>query len=98
MNVFARSMDNAFRNKVRSSAVIVILAVAIGLALSMLVANQAVAGKVNDLKASIGNTITVNPAGARGFEGGGEPLTAEDSSTAAGVDHVPALPARCPCS
>lgn len=88
MNVFARSMGNAFRNKVRSGAVIVILTVAIGLALSMLVANQAVAGKVDDLKASIGNTITVNPAGARGFEGGGEPLTTEDSSTAAGVDHV----------
>ena len=88
MNVFTRSMGNAFRNKVRSGAVIVILAVAIGLALSMLVANQAVAGKVDELKASIGNTITVDPAGARGFQGGGEPLTSEDAGTAAGVEHV----------
>ena len=88
MNVFARSMGNAFRNKVRSGAVIVILAVAIGLALSMLVANQAVARKVEDLKASVGTTITINPAGARGFQGGGEPLTADDADTAAGVEHV----------
>ena len=88
MNVFARSMGNAFRNKVRSAAVIVILAVAIGLALSMLVANQAVARKVEDLKASVGTTITINPAGARGFQGGGEPLTADDADTAAGVEHV----------
>src|SRR3954453_17218370 len=74
MNVLARSVGNAFRNKVRSGAVVVILAVAIGLALSMLVANQAVAGKIAELKSSVGNALTINPAGARGFQGGGEPL------------------------
>ena len=90
MNILARSMGNAFRNRVRSGAVIVILAVAIGLALSMLVAHQAVAAKVSDLKSQIGTELTVNPAGSRGFEGGGEPLTDQDLATVQGADHVSA--------
>ncbi|MCG2620680.1 FtsX-like permease family protein [Arthrobacter sp. I2-34] len=91
MNVLARSVGNAFRNKVRSGAVVIILAVAIGLALSMLVANQAVAGKITELKSSAGNALTINPAGARGFQGGGEPLTTADAETAAAADHVSAV-------
>ena len=69
MSVLARSIGNAFRNKVRTAAVVALLAVAIGLALSMLVANQAVAGKVEELNASVGTVLTVNPAGGQGFEG-----------------------------
>ncbi len=88
MSVLARSVGNAFRNKVRSGAVVVILAVAIGLALSMLVANQAVADKITSLKASVGNNLTVNPAGSRGGQGGGEPLTTADITTAQSVAHV----------
>ena len=66
MGVVSRSVGNAFRNKVRSGAVAVILAVAVGLVLAMLVSNQAVGSKVNSLKASVGNKLTVNPAGSRG--------------------------------
>lgn len=88
MSVLARSVGNAFRNKVRTGAVVAVLAVAIGLALSMLVANQAVAAKVTELNASVGTVLTVNPAGGQGFEGGGEPLTAEQAATAAGVPNV----------
>ncbi|MFF2823210.1 ABC transporter permease [Arthrobacter koreensis] len=90
MNILARSMGNAFRNKVRSGAVIIILAVAIGLALSMLVAHQAVGAKVAELKSQIGTQLTVNPAGSRGFEGGGEPLTNSDLDTVRSVEHVSA--------
>ncbi|WP_125610113.1 ABC transporter permease [Specibacter cremeus] len=90
MGVVSRSVGNAFRNKVRSGAVIVILAVAIGLALAMLVANQAVASKVDSLKASIGNNLTINPAGARGGFGGGTPLTTAQLTKAAAVPHVAA--------
>jgi putative ABC transport system permease protein len=68
--------------------VVAVLAVAIGLALAMLVANQAVAGKVAELNASVGTVLTVNPAGGQGFEGGGEPLTAEQAATAASVPNV----------
>ncbi|MBT1003203.1 FtsX-like permease family protein [Paenarthrobacter sp. DKR-5] len=88
MSVLARSVGNAFRNKVRSGAVVVILAVAIGLAMSMLVANQAVGDRISALKGSVGNNLTVNPAGARGFQGGGEPLTAADVTKAKAVAHV----------
>ena len=88
MGVVSRSVGNAFRNKVRSGAVVVILAVAIGLALAMLVANQAVGARVDSLKASVGNNLTVNPAGSRGGLGGGNPLTTADATKAAAVAHV----------
>ncbi|WP_104088898.1 ABC transporter permease [Arthrobacter sp. GMC3] len=88
MGVVSRSVGNAFRNKVRSGAVVVILAVAIGLALAMLVANQAVGSKVDSLKASVGNNLTVNPAGSRGGLGGGNPLTTADLTKAAAVQNV----------
>lgn len=88
MSVLARSVGNAFRNKVRTAAVVAVLAVAIGLALAMLVANQAVGAKVQELNASVGTVLTVNPAGGQGFEGGGEPLTAEQAATAAAVPNV----------
>ena len=91
MSVLARSVGNAFRNKVRTAAVVAVLAVAIGLALAMLVANQAVGAKVQELNASVGTVLTVNPAGGQGFEGGGEPLTAEQAATAAAVPNVTAV-------
>ena len=88
MSVLARSVGNAFRNKVRTAAVVAVLAVAIGLALAMLVANQAVSAKVQELNTSVGTVLTVNPAGGQGFEGGGEPLTAGQAATAAAVPNV----------
>nr|WP_306422655.1 FtsX-like permease family protein [Paenarthrobacter aurescens] len=54
----------------------------------MLVANQAVGAKVQELNASVGTTLTVNPAGGQGFEGGGEPLTTAEAETAASVANV----------
>lgn len=91
MSVLARSVGNAFRNTVRTAAVVAVLAVAIGLALAMLVANQAVGAKVQELNASVGTVLTVNPAGGQGFEGGGEPLTTSQAATAAGVPNVSAV-------
>lgn len=91
MSVLARSIGNAFRNKVRTAAVVAVLAVAIGLALAMLVANQAVGAKVQELNESVGTVLTVNPAGGQGFEGGGEPLTTSQAATAAGVPNVSAV-------
>jgi putative ABC transport system permease protein len=91
VSVLARSVGNAFRNKVRTAAVVAVLAVAIGLALAMLVANQAVGAKVQELNASVGTVLTVNPAGGQGFEGGGEPLTTDQATMAAGVPNVSAV-------
>jgi putative ABC transport system permease protein len=88
VSVLARSVGNAFRNKVRTAAVVAVLAVAIGLALAMLVANQAVGAKVQELNSTVGTVLTVNPAGGQGFEGGGEPLTTAQAATAATVPNV----------
>jgi putative ABC transport system permease protein len=59
----------------RSVGVVVILAVAIALSISMLIARDAVTTKINSVRASTGNTITVSPKGFFGFSGGGTPLT-----------------------
>ncbi len=62
----------------RSVGVIVILAVAIALSISMLIARDAVTTKINSVRASTGNTITVSPKGFFGFSGGGTPLTTKE--------------------
>ena len=85
MNVLTRGVRNAFRNSTRTISVVVILGLITGLALAMLVARQAVETKIESVKASIGNTISISPAGAQGFMGGGEPLTTEQ------IDQVTAL-------
>lgn len=77
MSVITRGFKNAFRNITRTISIVIILGLSTGLALSMLVANQAVSQKIESVQSSVGNTVSVSPAGARGFEGGGEPLTTE---------------------
>ncbi len=88
MSVVTRGVKNAFRNWLRSLAVVLILSIGIGLSMSMLVANEAVNAKITDLKASIGTTLTISPAGSQGFEGGGEPLTTDEMTTISNVEHV----------
>ncbi|MDB5185163.1 MAG: transporter permease, putative transport system permease protein [Candidatus Saccharibacteria bacterium] len=75
MNVVTRGIRNAFRNQIRTFSIVVILGLSVGLALAMLVARQAVTDKISSVKSSVGNTVSVSPAGARGFEGGGTALT-----------------------
>lgn len=88
MGSFVRGFKNAFRNNVRTLAIIVILAVSIGLALVMLMAWQTVQNKIANVKSTIGNYITISPAGIRGMEGGGELLTDTDVATIATLPHV----------
>ncbi len=75
MNVINRGVRNAFRNSVRTLAITVIIGLSLGLALAMLVAHQAVGRKIDSVQADVGNTITISPAGFRGFTGTGNPLT-----------------------
>lgn len=88
MSAVARGVRNAFRNTIRSFSITLILAISIGLALVMLLSMRAVQSRIASVKSSIGNTITVSPAGARGFEGGGNPLTSDDVAKVAGTAHV----------
>ena len=91
MNVITRGVRNAFRNGIRTFSIVVILGLSIGLALTMLVARQAVQAKISSVQASIGNQITISPAGSRGFQGGGEPLTTAQMAQVKATSHVVAL-------
>jgi putative ABC transport system permease protein len=88
MNVVTRGIRNAFRNTIRTFSIVLILGLSIGLALAMLVARASVEDKITSVKSSIGNTITLSPSGARGFQGGGEPLTVDQLKTVASIAHV----------
>ncbi len=88
MSVIVRGVKNAFRSGVRSTAVILILAISMGLGLSMLLANQAVKDRIQTVKSQVGTTVMVNPAGSRGFQGGGEPLTTDDLAKVTSLAHV----------
>jgi putative ABC transport system permease protein len=93
MSTIVRGVRNAFRNTVRTGGVTVILALSVGLALVMLLALKTVQSRIATVKASVGNNITVSPAGARGFEGGGTPLTTANANSVKAVAHVTAVKA-----
>ena len=86
VNAVRRGIRNTFRNSMRTVGVVVILAVAIALSISMLIARDAVTNKINTVRASTGNTITVSPKGFFGFNGGGTPLK---ESTVNGLLSIP---------
>jgi putative ABC transport system permease protein len=91
MNVFTRGIRNAFRNAIRTGSLVAILGLSIGLALVMLIARQAVQTKIQSVKSSVGNTVTISPAGVRGFEGGGNALTETELAKVKSVSHVTSL-------
>ncbi len=88
MNAISRGIRNAFRNSVRTFSIVLILGLSIGLALAMLVARASVQDKIKSVKSTIGNTISIAPAGLRGFQGGGELLTTEQIDKVAALPHV----------
>ena len=88
MNAITRGVRNAFRNPLRTIAVTVILGISLGLVVVMLTARSAVIKRISEVKASIGNTVTVSPAGARGFIGSGEPLTQTKINELSSITHV----------
>ena len=88
MNVLTRGARNAFRNQIRTFSIVVILGLSIGLTLAMLIAHQAVGQKIDSVKASVGNTVSISPAGVRGFEGGGSPLTGTQLASVSKLPHV----------
>lgn len=88
MNTVTRGIRNAFRNGIRTFSIVLILGISVGLALSMLVARQAVENKIATVKGNIGNTISISPAGTRGFEGGGDALTTEQMTALEKLNNV----------
>lgn len=88
MNALTLGVRNAFRNSVRSGAIIIILGLSIGLCLVMLIAYQAVGAKITGIKSSIGNTITVAPAGFSSFSSANNALSTTDLAKVAALPHV----------
>ncbi|MEO8105571.1 MAG: FtsX-like permease family protein [Candidatus Saccharibacteria bacterium] len=91
MNVITRGVRNAFRNQIRTFSIVVILGLSVGLSLAMLIAYQAVGQKINSVKSSVGNTVSISPAGVRGFQGGGSALTASQLAPIKNLPHVTGL-------
>jgi putative ABC transport system permease protein len=89
MNVVTLGVRNAFRNRTRTGAIIAILGLSIGLSLVMLISYQAVQQKISDTKRSIGNTVTIRPAGNTGMIGGNSStLSADQLDGVKDIDHV----------
>jgi putative ABC transport system permease protein len=88
MNVITRGTKNALRSPVRSGAIVIMLAISIGLIVAMLVARSSVNAKISEVKSSTATGVTISPAGIRGGMGGGDPLTADQVATIAKTAHV----------
>ncbi len=88
MSAITRGTKNAFRNVIRTISITMIIGLSIGLALVMVLSLKAVQARINTVKSQIGNNITISPAGARGFEGGGEPLTLTLMKPVTSASHV----------
>lgn len=88
MGVISRGVKNAFRNGIRTISITSILALSIAMSLIMLLALKTVDAKISSVKSSIGNTITVSPAGVRGFEGGGALLTDQNATDVSSLPNV----------
>lgn len=88
MNVITRGIRGATRSPIRAGAIIIMLAISIGLIVAMLAAKAGVENKINSVKQSAATAITVRPAGVMGFGGGGDPLTADQVAAISKTSHV----------
>jgi putative ABC transport system permease protein len=68
--------------------IIVILALSVGLALAMLMANIAVGNRIDALRDSMSTTLTLYPAGVRNLQGSGDPLTGDQLDAVADLENV----------
>ncbi|MBI4090068.1 MAG: ABC transporter permease [Candidatus Kerfeldbacteria bacterium] len=93
MSAVSRGTKNVFRNPIRTFAVVIILGLSLGTVVVMLAAQAVVDQRISEVKSNIGNTITVSPAGARGFLGGGEPLKPEQAETVKALANITSVDA-----
>jgi putative ABC transport system permease protein len=71
---------------------VAVLAVSIGLTLIMITVNEAFGDRLDQIKAEVGSSITVNPAGSfGGLLGGGSTLPADDVEELSSLEHVVSL-------
>jgi putative ABC transport system permease protein len=88
MNVITRGMRNAFRNATRTLSIIIIVGLSLGLSLVMLIAHQAVQDKVTTTLSSIGNTISIRPAGVQDGSTANNVLTTSQMDKVSKLAHI----------
>ena len=91
MNVLTRGVKNAIRSPLKSGAIVLMFAISIALILSMLVARGSVLSKIEEVKATAGTAVTIQPAGVMGNMGGGDPLTAAQIATITDTANVTSI-------
>ena len=93
MSMLLRSLKNLVRSPLRTTLMMVLLAVSIGLALIMATVHAATQQELGDIGGVIGTEITVRSAGSFGGMGGGEPLPQEDVDELSDIEHVASVQA-----
>lgn len=89
MNPMIRGMRSAFRVPLRSGAIVLMIAISIGLILSMLAARSSINAKISSVESSTANQITVSPAGMQGGFGNAQsPLTSANLTTIQKTAHA----------
>ncbi|OGO02758.1 MAG: hypothetical protein A2Y72_00725 [Chloroflexi bacterium RBG_13_53_26] len=88
MSMVWRSLRNLLRSPQRTTLMVALLAVSIGLALIMFTVHGATANQLGSIGTEIGTEITIRSAGSYGTMGGGEPLAQEDVDKLSSIDHV----------
>ncbi|HEV2412956.1 MAG TPA: FtsX-like permease family protein [Candidatus Saccharimonadales bacterium] len=91
MNTITFGIRNTTRNLIRSTSIVLILGLSIGLSLTMLIAHQAVSNKIKTIEGSIGNTISISPAGFSGFSSVNNALTTSQLSKVKTLPHITSL-------
>ena len=88
MTLLRRSFFNLVRSPGRTGMVVAILAVSLGLALTMYEVHGATASQLGTISGQIGTEITVRPAGSSGFESNSGTLAQTDIDKLKDLAHV----------
>ena len=88
MSVLSRGVRNAFRSPARTVAIVVILGLSTGLSFVMLVGHKSVQGKIDATLASVGDTVSIVPAGSAPGSTNGSYLTTAQLSKVAHLPYV----------
>lgn len=91
MNTIMLGARNAFRNITRAVSIVIILGLVIALSMIMLISYQAVNAKIKDVMSSIGNTISIKPAGFSSFSQVNNALSTTQLSQVKGLKNVVAV-------
>ncbi|HEY3945362.1 MAG TPA: hypothetical protein VGL78_09060 [Solirubrobacteraceae bacterium] len=98
MSVVSRGIRKAFRNATRTTAIVAILGLSIGLSFVMLIGHRSVQNKIDATLASIGNTVNIAPPGYAAGSTANKYLTTAELSKVAHLRYVANLDKALPGS